>query len=294
MISPPIPERDFDPTTLPPSSNTSSPTLAPSSPQHSPPMTPDHLRNNVVPLSPHPLLASTQSDTSAEDYLLPKALTASSVKPSPSLLRPLSGPRDLIAESIYILRPLVYGTFQTIVSIPNSYLLISSFASCCGQEISRSLQPRSYCSTVYGVCVAQPPSHSVSICCTGALRVCEKRQRYGLVPASWIDLGVIYQVCAKVEKRERFADRHPPQFRPKLESFVTRTSQAPLLGLFGALVKDWIPLIDTYYYCAYVFFVEHDTHSLLFIRYCTLTPYMPCCTFFTECCMLIVYLRHAL
>jgi peroxin-16 len=27
------------------------------------------------------------------------------------------------------------------------------------------------------------------------------------------------------------------------------TLQTPLVGLFGALVKDWVPLIDEYYYC---------------------------------------------
>lgn len=27
--------------------------------------------------------------------------------------------------------------------------------------------------------------------------------------------------------------------------------QAPLVGMFGALMKDWIPLIDEYYYCKY-------------------------------------------
>jgi peroxin-16 len=36
--------------------------------------------------------------------------------------------------------------------------------------------------------------------------------------------------------------------RPKLESFVTRTARTPLLGLFGSFVKDWIPLINEYYY----------------------------------------------
>lgn len=40
-------------------------------------------------------------------------------------------------------------------------------------------------------------------------------------------------------------------YRPKLESFVTRTAHTPLLGLFGALLKDWMPLIDDYYYCAH-------------------------------------------
>lgn len=37
--------------------------------------------------------------------------------------------------------------------------------------------------------------------------------------------------------------------RPKLEVFADRASRAPLLGLFGGFVKDWIPLIDEYYYC---------------------------------------------
>ncbi|VDC01824.1 unnamed protein product [Peniophora sp. CBMAI 1063] len=96
LVSPPIPEREIDPTALPSSSTTSSPTLAPSSPSQSPPGTPDHLRNNHVPLLPHPLLTSpppTKHTTPVEDFLLSKALTTSS---------------DWIAESLYILRPLVY------------------------------------------------------------------------------------------------------------------------------------------------------------------------------------------
>ncbi|KIM48236.1 hypothetical protein M413DRAFT_439960 [Hebeloma cylindrosporum] len=211
LISPPIPERDFDPTTFPPSSNASSPTLAPSSPQHSPPLTPDHLRNNVVPLSPHPLLTSAQSDTSAEDYLLPKALTTSSVKPSPSLLRSLSGPRDWIAESIYILRPLVYASLvvadKKSQDHPSRAVIVALFM----EFVSRNLRR------------TPPPSAALE-------RTEYARRDKDMV---WYLLrGSIWESYTK----------------PKLESFVTRTSQAPLLGLFGALVKDWIPLIDTYYY----------------------------------------------
>lgn len=62
--------------------------------------------------------------------------------------------------------------------------------------------------------------------------------------------------------------------RPKIEAFATRTAQAPLLGLFGAFVKDWIPLIDEYHYCEYVPLlittVLIDTTS---IRYCTLVTH---------------------
>ena len=38
--------------------------------------------------------------------------------------------------------------------------------------------------------------------------------------------------------------------RPKIESFTESTARTPILGLLGALVKDWMPLIDDYYYCA--------------------------------------------
>ena len=112
LLSPPIPERDFDPTTLPSSSHGSSPTLAPSSPSSSPPATPDHLRNNYSPLPPHPLLTTSpqiQVDTSIQDYLLPKAMTTSTVKLPVSLVQPLSSPQDWLGEIIYIFRPLVYG-----------------------------------------------------------------------------------------------------------------------------------------------------------------------------------------
>ena len=112
LISPPIPEREFDPAALPELSDTSSPTLAPSSPPSSLPSTPDHLRNNHVPLPPHPLLTApppTQSPIPVEDYLLPKALTTSSVRTPTSLVRTLKNPKDWAAEVIHILRPLVYG-----------------------------------------------------------------------------------------------------------------------------------------------------------------------------------------
>ena len=130
LLAPPIPERDFDPASLPPPSNMSTPTLAPSSPASSPPATPDHIKNNHVPLPPHPLLAfppPARSDSSVEDYLLPKALTTSSVRPSISLVRTLSSPIDWLSEIIYILRPLIYGMCDHTLSGYISYKHLSYF-----------------------------------------------------------------------------------------------------------------------------------------------------------------------
>lgn len=113
LLSPPIPERDIDPASLPPTSTHTSPTLAPTSPSSSPPPTPDHLKNNRTPLQPNALMLTppppARSDTSVEDYLLPKALTTSSVKPSLLLMKPLSSPLEWLSECIYIMRPWLYG-----------------------------------------------------------------------------------------------------------------------------------------------------------------------------------------
>jgi peroxin-16 len=115
LVTPLVPEREFDPAAMPTSpSASSSPTLAPSSAPPSPPRTPDHLKNNHIPLSDsvHPLLAPPppmQAPTPVESFLLSKALTPSAVRSPLALIRPFTGIMDLSSEIIYILRPLVYG-----------------------------------------------------------------------------------------------------------------------------------------------------------------------------------------
>jgi len=37
---------------------------------------------------------------------------------------------------------------------------------------------------------------------------------------------------------------------PKIDAIADKVAHVPLLGLFGALVRDWMPLIDEYYYCS--------------------------------------------
>ncbi|KAJ7103567.1 peroxisomal membrane protein PEX16 [Mycena belliarum] len=211
LLSPPIPERDFDPASVPASTDEPSPNIAPSSHSSSPPATPTHLQNNRVPLPPHPLLTSpppNPTDTSAEDYLLPKALTTSSVKPSHSLLKTLSSHRDWLAEFLYILRPLVYVSLLVSDNRRSNRPLIAALVL---ELISRNLRR------------APPPS--------AALERSEYARR---------DRDMVWYLL-----RGSIWESYT---RPKLESFADMTAQTPLLGLFGALVKDWIPLIDEYYY----------------------------------------------
>ncbi|KAF9044558.1 peroxisome membrane protein [Hymenopellis radicata] len=210
LLSPPIPEREFDPTSLPQvsPSNTSSPTLAPSSPAASPPATPDHLKNNHEPL-PHPLISPppTRSNTAVEDYLLPKALTTDSVKPSLTLVRTMSSPQEWAAEIIYIVRPLVYAGL--LFSKNHKSKALSTALAL--ELVSRSLR-------------RSPPSSAQLERAEYARR--DKDMLWYLLR------GSIWETYT----------------RPKLDAVADRTMHAPLIGLFGALLKDWIPLIDEYYY----------------------------------------------
>jgi len=215
ILSPPLPERDFDPTMLPPSSTESSPTLAPSSPASSLPATPDHLRNNYLSLPPHPLLTTPappmRSDTAVEDFLLPKALTTSSVKPSSSLLRPLSTLQDWLGEIVYILRPVVYASLLAYDRRNKQHANRALVTALVMEFISRNLRR------------TLPPS---------ALLERSEHARRDKDMLWYLLRGSIWETYT----------------RPKLESFVASASRAPLLGLFGALVKEWIPLIDEYHY----------------------------------------------
>ncbi|KAJ7596998.1 peroxisomal membrane protein PEX16 [Mycena floridula] len=203
VLSPPIPERDLDPTSIP------SPP-SPESSHHSPLATPQHLQNNLVPLPPHPLLTSpppARSDTSVEDYLLPKALTTASMKPSLTLVRTLSSPQDWIAESLYILRPLIYVSLLVSDRRSNRPLV----AALVMELLSRALRRTS------------PPSASI------------ERTEYARRDRDilwYLFRGTVWTGFT----------------RPKIESMANRAAHTPVLSLFSALVKDWVPLIDEYYY----------------------------------------------
>jgi len=211
LVSPTVPEREFDMASLPPSSNASSPTLAPSSPySSSPPSTPDHLRNNHIPLSPHHLLVPpppSKSLSPIDDFLLPKALSSSSVKQPSALVKPLSSPKDWLSEIVYILRPLVYAALLSRDRDTSGPLAISITMEIISRNLRRS-----------------PSAHS-------SLERAEYARRDRTI--LWYLLrGSIWKSYT----------------RPKLDAIADKTASAPILGLLSAFLKDWMPLIDEYYY----------------------------------------------
>jgi len=210
LVIPPIPERDIDPSQLHPSNDKASSTTTPLDSEHGSSSTPNHLQNNHVPLSSHPIL-SPESSVTAEEFLLPKALTTDSVRPAISLIRRLSGPRDWLAETIYVLRPLVYASLLVVNRKSKERSNRALIVALTMELLSRSLR-------------RTPPSSALL-----------ERSEYARRDKDmlWYFLrGSIWEHYT----------------RPKVESFVTRTSRTPLLSLFGGVVKDWIPLINDYYY----------------------------------------------
>ena len=57
-----------------------------------------------------------------------------------------------------------------------------------------------------------------------------------------------------------------------MENFANKVAHTPVIGIFSAFVKDWIPLIDEYYYCWCSRSRSRTRHlaDMLFSRYCTL------------------------
>ncbi|GJJ08803.1 hypothetical protein Clacol_003022 [Clathrus columnatus] len=217
LVSPPLPERDFDPANLPsldpemlqtPLSNKQAPSSS----------APDHLKNNHVNIDiPNPLLTEKPRNGTAspvESYLLPKALSPSSLKEPTCLINSLSSPKDWLAELTYVLRPLIYVIMLSRDSITPNPVILSLALDLSSRYLRRS----------------PPPS--------SALERAEYAHR---------DRDLLWYLF-----RSQIWTLYT---RPKLVGLADKTATAPVLGLFSAFVRDWMPLIDDYYYCEIVLFL---------------------------------------
>jgi peroxin-16 len=209
LLSPTVPEREVDPATFqPPPTSTSDPLPVTA--------TPDHIKNNRIQTPPsklNPLLNPdhTGSTPPIEGYLLSKALTPTAVKPPSAIISPLISPKDWIAEVLYILRPLIYviALSRTMKSrLPSSQPLMISIAI---DVFTRYIRR------------TPPPAETLE-------RLEYARRDRDLF---WYFLrGAIWDGFT----------------RPKLEGLAQKTKGTPLLSVISALLGDYLPLVDEYYY----------------------------------------------
>jgi hypothetical protein len=187
-----------------------------------------------------------------EDFLLSKALTTSSVKNPTSLVKPLLGPREWIAEGIYIVRPLIYGQIPRFLvwlrlsGILPVLLLSSDRERKSGRPLMVSLALE-----LLSRNLRRTPSNSSAL----------ERQEYarrdrdlfwylfrGSIWESWTRYDVSLTPSRLYDAEVRFRS-------PKLESLAEASEKWPILNILGPLVRDWMPLVDEYYYC------ESELHS---------------------------------
>jgi len=147
-----------------------------------------------------------------KDYLLPKALTPSSLRDPRSLLRTLSGPTDWAAETVYILRPVIY-----VLLLRPSRKPISSLRTPVAVSIMIEIAVRYWR-------VMSPPSASL------------ERAEYACAIVSCF--GTCY--------RGEIWNEWTPS---KLLGLACRTAGFPLLAVISAFASDWVTLIDQYHYC---------------------------------------------
>lgn len=244
MLSPPIPERDVDPTSF----TTLTPESSPLKPSQSPvdegdlsrSQLPRHLANNHVPFDassgkPHPLLSSLPNTpltrTVIEDYLLPKALTPTMVRSPLNLMPEITGVGHWLSEVIYIMRPLLY----VLMLRPTAMNFIRGSTS-----INYNSRPALH--------MLQTPL-AVSLLLSFLAR--------HLRPQTPISSSSSYML-----ERQEYARRDRELLwalfrgelwtewtRPKLESMRRGMEGKSLFGLLAGVIQDWVPLVDEYYYC---------------------------------------------
>ena len=175
----------------------------------------DDLKN---PSGLNPLLLSPTDGSPArsiEDYLASKTLTISSVRAPTELIRPLLNPRDWLSEILWILKPLLYVlALSRSASKKATYRTNPLILSLGIETLSRSLRR------------TPPPSAFL------------ERDEYAKR-----DREILWYLLR--------GDIWTGWTKPKLEGVANVTRNKPILSVLSALIGDWVPLIDEYYYCEY-------------------------------------------
>jgi len=216
LVLPPLPERDVTLATLGDSKSGTSKTdtIAQRAPQ-----TPDHIKNNhslfqsPSTSTPNRLLAPTASNAlpSVDDFLLSKALKPSALCAPTRLIAHLATPSEWVVEIIYILRPLLYA----LSIIPSSRQRGVTFRPIIVSLLVEALL----------LSMRKPVSHNLTL----ERREHARRDRELLW---YLFRGAVWQQFSK----------------PKLMAFIASTEHLPVFGIFSALLRDWMPLIDKYHY----------------------------------------------
>ncbi|KAL7412516.1 peroxisome membrane protein [Mrakia frigida] len=201
LIHPPLPQSTFDPSILLPPPSTSPSTAAP------PP----------VIISKDPV----------GEILLPKTLFVGSLTPGKELVRPLRSGREVMGESLWAARGLIY-VLMLKSSSPTLPVLISFLSQLLSRQLLNPLPPKP--THAANPLAPFPPPPSPTPTFTTVER--EERARRSRAMGAFLFRGAVWEGITK----------------PTLEAVARKTSKIPLIGMMGGVLGDYLPLVDEYYY----------------------------------------------
>lgn len=236
LIQPPLPQREIDPSTLEPSES----------------RTWRGTRTGCVRRS----LASLGSGDVYE-YLLEHTLTEQDVAAPPQLVRPLHSHMARIAESLYILRPLLYvialRRWGTRNVRPWALSLIVEL-------LARTLRKRALVIRDKDAPPLPPPAPSSVSLLLNMLGIENSfldwlATSFSGRPTDALLKPVSYVEAGEWAQRDRsfwwYLLRGPVWFtwtRPKVAALAASLERRRLVRLLGSILRDYLPLVDEYYY----------------------------------------------
>ncbi|WFD32201.1 hypothetical protein MSPP1_003244 [Malassezia sp. CBS 17886] len=256
IIQPPLPQREVDPAIL-------------DSRRSATPGTPASLtwrgrrtglaRRSIATLVPRPGDAGAgEAGKDVYEYMLSRTLTEQDVSPPPVLVRQFPALLGRVAETLWIVRPLLYVLAlrrwgpRDVKPFALSLLL---------EVLARSMRRRSFVLAAKDVDAApMPPMSSVSLMLNmlgiqnsfldwlaGSLSA--RNPRYALAkPISAVEAD---EWAARDRAFWWYLLRGPVWYqwtRPKIAGLVGRMENRRIIGLLGSIIGDYLPLVDDYYY----------------------------------------------
>lgn len=195
-------------------------------------------------------LVDSWTEKDVNDYLMSRTLAPNDVKKPEDLVRKLKNGMGVTAELIWILRPLFYVLALRRWGRRHK----TPFFLSLGMEyLARLMRIRAL--TPPGASISPSPlANPLLMAMMGESSILSLLAK--LTGSGAKEARPISEVEKQEwEKRNRafwwYLLRGPAWYsftRPKLESLASKTEARPLLGIIGGIVRDYLPLVDDYYY----------------------------------------------
>lgn len=239
VVAPPLPQREFDPALLEKAQHT---------------RVSQSWRGTRTGCVRPSLAAMTSPDV--YEQLLSHTLTEQDVSPPPLLVRAFSNNLGRLAESVWILRPVLYVLMLRHYGVRDARPFSVSLAL---ELLARLLRRHALMPRGKDAVAVPPPPSSISLLLTmlgvensfldwlaSALR---GQPRYpALKPISAVEGD-------EWSSRDRslwwYLLRGPVWYgwtRPKVAQFVASTEKRRIVGLLSSIIGEYLPLVDEYYY----------------------------------------------